>query len=104
MREIIINGITYNEEIKSYEHNVGNFVYVMVGLGNMVDNTFVFDLPQQYSTYKIQDIPEYVQSITNIVLREAVTDYTDLLTIGSGNVTDQGLWAIIDRIRARDPQ
>jgi hypothetical protein len=101
MREIIINGATYNEEIKSYEHNVGNFVYVMVGLGSMVNNTFVFDLPQQYKTYKIQDIPEFVQSMTNIVLREAVTDYTDLMAIGNGNVTDQGLWTLIDRIRAR---
>jgi hypothetical protein len=101
MREITINGATYNEEIRSYEHNVGNFVYVMVGLGNMIDNTFVFDLPQQYNTYTIQDVPEYIQSMTNIVLREAVTDYTDLLAIGNGNVTDQGLWTLIDRIRAR---
>lgn len=94
-----ING--QNEEIQSYDHNIGYFVRVLVGTGDMVDGAFVFTFPQQYQTYIISDAPENIQSITNIVLRPAITDYTDLITATGGAITTDSLWNCIDAIRAR---
>lgn len=94
-----ING--QNEEILSYDHNIGFYVRVLVGTGQMVDGAFVFTQPQQYQTYIISDAPENIQSITNIVLRPAITDYTDLITATGGAITPDSLWNCIDAIRAR---
>lgn len=95
-----VNG--QNEEILSYDHNIGSYVRVLVGTGSMVDGSFVFTFPQQYQTYIIADAPENIQSITNIVLRPAITDYTDLITATGGAITPDSLWTAIDAIRARD--
>jgi len=94
-----VNG--QNEEILSYDHNIGFYVRVLVGTGNVVDGSFVFTFPQQYQTYIIADAPENVQSMTNIVLRPAITDYSDLISSTGGAITTDSLWSVIDLIRAR---
>jgi hypothetical protein len=101
MREITINNQLYFEEIFSYEHTIGDSVRIIVGIGNLVDNKFVFNKPQNYSFYKVKDSEEITQSITNIVLQEEITDYTDLLAMGNGLIHTDNLWTLIDRIRAR---
>lgn len=94
-----ING--QNEEILSYDHNIGFYVRVLVGTGQMVNDVFEFTQPQQYQTYIIADAPENIQSITGIVLRPAITDYTDLISSTGGAITPNSLWNSIDAIRAR---
>jgi hypothetical protein len=88
-------------KIQSFDHNIGNFVRVLVGVGETIDGKFVFSVPQQFQTYFIADIPGRVNPMTGQVLSEAITDYTDLLEMGNGNVTIENLWIIIDRIKAR---
>lgn len=95
-----VNG--QNEEIQSYDHNIGYYVRVLVGTGNMVDGVFEFTQPQQYQTYIISDAPANIQSITNIVLRPAITDYSDLISATGGAITTDSLWTSIDAIRARE--
>jgi hypothetical protein len=104
MREIIINNQPYFEEIFSYDHTIGDSVRIIVGIGNTIDTKFVFDKPQNYSFYKVKDSPEVIQSMTNIVLQEAITDYTDLLNMGNGLIYIDNLWTMVDRIRARESQ
>jgi hypothetical protein len=87
--------------IQSFDHNIGNYVRVLVGVGQIVDGKFVFDVPQQFQTYFIADVPERVNPMTGQILTEGITDYTDLLAMGNGNVTIENLWTIIDRIKAR---
>jgi hypothetical protein len=94
-----ING--QNEEILSYDHNIDYFVRVLVGTGSMIDGVFVFTFPQQYQTYIIADAPANIQSMTNIVLSPAITDYSDLITATGGAITTDSLWSVIDLIRAR---
>jgi hypothetical protein len=94
-----ING--QNEEIQSYDHNIGYFVRVLVGTGNMVDGDFVFTQPQQYQTYIISDAPANIQSMTDVVLRPAITDYSDLIAQTGGAITTDSLWSVVDLIRAR---
>ena len=101
MRQIVINGQTVNQEIQSYDHNLGNFVRVVIGIGTVVDGKFEFDVPQQFETHVIVDTPERVNPMTGEILREAVTDYTDLLQMGSGEVAVANLWIVVDRIKAR---
>jgi hypothetical protein len=88
-------------KIQSFDHNIGNFVRVLVGVGQTIDGKFVFDVPQQFTTYFIADEPGRVNPMTGEVLKEAITDYTDLIDMGNGNVTVENLWTIIDRIKAR---
>ena len=95
-----ING--QNEEIQSYDHNIGYYVRVLVGTGNMVNGTFVFTFPQQFQTYIIADAPANIQSMTNIVLSPAITDYSDLISATGGAITTDSLWTSIDAIRARE--
>jgi hypothetical protein len=94
-----VNG--QDEEILSYDHNIGFYVRVLVGTGSMVDGAFVFTFPQQYQTYIIADAPANIQSMTNIVLSPAITDYSDLITATGGAITTDSLWSVIDLIRAR---
>jgi hypothetical protein len=85
--------------IQSYDHNVGNFVRVLVGIGKEVDGVFVFDMPQQFQTYIINDVPERKNSMTGEVFSPAISDYSDLIAMGG--ITLENLWSIIDRIDAR---
>jgi hypothetical protein len=95
-----VNG--QNEEIQSYDHNIGYYVRVLIGTGNMVDGAFVFTFPQQFQTYIIADAPANIQSMTDIVLRPAITDYSDLISATGGAITTDSLWTSIDAIRARE--
>jgi hypothetical protein len=92
-----ING--YVEELKSYDHNIGNYVRVLVGIGQIVDNQFVFNDSQQYQTYIISDDLGSINQMTGAVIRLPALDYTNLLAMGP--ITVDTLWAIIDIIRAR---
>lgn len=87
------------KQIQSYDHNVGNFVRVLVGTGQTVDGAFVFDMPQQFQTYIINDAPERRNSMTDELISPAITDYSDLVAMGG--ITLENLWTIIDRIDAR---
>ena len=99
MRTVTINGQTVYQEIQSYDHNVGNWIRVLVGTGKEVNGKFEFDLPQQYQTYFIDDKPERIRSMTGEVISPATTDYSDLMAMGG--ITLENLWSIIDRIDAR---
>lgn len=99
MREIVVNGQTVYQEIQSYDHNVGNYVRVLVGTGKEIDGKFEFDMPQQFQTYFIADKPERFAVMTGQILEAAVTDYTDLMAMGG--ITLESLWTIIDRIKNR---
>jgi uncharacterized membrane protein len=92
-----ING--YVEELKSYDHNIGNYVRVLVGVGQIVDNQFVFNDSQQYKTYIISDDFGRTNATTGAVIRPPTLDYTNLLAMGP--ITVATLWSIIDIIRAR---
>ena len=102
MREITINGQTFDEEIKSYDYNVGAFIRVLVGIGSVVDGKFVFDIPQQYDTIMIQNEEGVTNSMTGEIVKPEIDDlktfeaqYPD----GSFSLTD--LWEYVDIIRAR---
>lgn len=99
MRTITINGQTVYQEIQSYDHNVGNYVRVLIGTGKQVDGKFEFDVPQQFQTCFIADKPERVAVMTGQVLDPAITDYSDLMAMGG--ITLENLWSIIDQINAR---
>ena len=101
MRQITINGQQYLEEIQSYEHNIGNFIRVIVGVGTVQGNKFVFTIPQQYSVYTVVDIPRQVASITNEVIFPGYTDYSDLISATDGAITIESLWSAVDLIRSR---
>lgn len=105
MREITIPSRTVFEDIKSFEHQIGIFVDVLVGI---CDETGHFE-PQVFDRILIQDIPERRNRITNELLTPAITDYTDLLSANpdwapnkpAGTFRKEDLWVFIDRIRAR---
>jgi len=88
-------------KIQSFDHNIGSFVRALVGVGETIDGKFVFSVPQQFTSYFIADDPGRVNPMTGEVLKAPITDYTDLLEMGNGNVTIENLWIIIDRIKAR---
>jgi hypothetical protein len=104
MREQIIPAQTLFEEIKSFEHEVGRWVRVLVG--QLVNNEFP---PQQFDAIMIEDIPERRNSITGELIAAAVTDYTDLLSPNpdwapnkpAGTFRKEDLWRFIDLVRSR---
>lgn len=100
MREISINGVSYFEEILSYEHYPNSYITVLVGIGNVKDGKFEFINPQQYTTYTIVDKPAQTLLMTNELLTPAKTDYTDLITRTNGAITIESIWDSIDLIRA----
>jgi hypothetical protein len=89
------------KRIQSIDHNIGDFVRVRVGVGEIVDGKFEFAVPQQFETYFITDTPERVNPMTNELIKAAVTDYTDLVQMGQGDVKIENVLTIIDRIKAR---
>lgn len=102
MRTITINGQSFTEEIKSYDYNVNNFIRVLVGIGNVVDGKFVFNLPQQYQTYIIEDVPEFKDPMTGTIVRTAINDLSNLLAeYPNGSFAVDDLWPYIDLIRSR---
>lgn len=89
------------QEIQSYTHFSGVYIDVLIGTGQPSANGFVFDYPQQYQYFRIVDITEARQSMTNELIREAHSDYTDLITATGGAITPDSLWTSIDAIVAR---
>ena len=89
------------EEIQSYTHFSGIYIDVLIGVGQPSDSGFVFDEPQQYQYIRIVDITEARQSMTNQLIREAHSDYSNLITATGGAITTNSLWTSIDAIRAR---
>tara|TARA_R110000822_G_C15291821_1_gene491138 strand:+ start:1301 stop:1636 length:336 start_codon:yes stop_codon:yes gene_type:complete len=109
MRTVNIPAQTISENIQSYINNVGYSVNIVVGVGVMVDGTFMFSVPQQFSSIDIVNVPEVIDPVTQQVMKPAVTDYTDLMA-GSpswdsskpaGSFSEDDLWYFIDLIRSR---
>lgn len=89
------------EEIKSYTHFPGVRIDVLIGTGQPSDSGFQFTFPQQFFQYQIIDITEAKQAITDVLIREAHPDYTDLINETGGAITEESLWNAIDIIRSR---
>jgi hypothetical protein len=102
MREVTINGNKVYQEIKSYEYLPGSFMRVLVGTGKLTNNVFEFDYPQQYTTVYIHNATERRNSFTNELIREAITDLSDLETeYPDGSFSHSDLWNVIDNVLAR---
>lgn len=102
MRTVTIPTQTIVESIQSYNYQVNSYVYVVIGVGKMVDDAFVFDVPQQFDSVYIIDTPAVIDPVTQQQIKAATTDFTDLMTeYPQGNFSTDDLWPYIDRIRAR---
>lgn len=106
MRPVTINGQARFEEIVSFEHVTGAYVRVVVGVGAQQGGRFVFDIPQQYQTYIVEDREERRNSMTNAVVRAAQTDYSDLMRPSAqgkpeGEFRRADIWAMVDALRGR---
>ena len=102
MRTVTIPSQTVIEAIQTVEHNIGAYVRVVVGVGSEVNGQFVFTVPQQFDTMIIENISEIKNSMTDEIVRPAITDYSDLMAqFPDGNFAADDLWPYIDRIRAR---
>jgi hypothetical protein len=102
MRTVTIPTQTVVESIQSYNYQVGAYVYVVVGVGKMIDGAFVFDVPQQFDSIYIIDIPAVIDPVTQQQITPAITDFSDLMTeYPQGNFSTDDLWPYIDQVRAR---
>ena len=103
MREITVSE-TIAEDIKSFEHEIGRWVRVLVG--RVVNGDFP---PQQFDTIMIEDVPERRNSITGELITAAITDYTDLMSANpewavgkpANSFRQDDLWRFIDLVRSR---
>jgi hypothetical protein len=109
MRTINIPAQTISEKIQSYINNVGYSVNIVIGVGTMVDGTFVFSIPQQFDSINIVNVPAVIDPVTGQVMKPAITDYSDLMAESptwdpikpAGSFSEDDLWYFIDLIRAR---
>jgi hypothetical protein len=102
MRTIVIPTQTIIESIQSFNYQANLFVYVVIGVGKVVDGVFVFDVPQQFSSYYIKDQEAVIDPDTGKVIQPAINDFTDLMTqFPDANFGIEDLWVYIDRIRSR---
>ena len=102
MRTVTIPTQTVIESIQSYNYQVDGYVYVVIGVGKMVDGSFVFDVPQQFDSVYIINTPAVIDPVTQEQIIAATTDFTDLMTeYPQGNFSTDDLWPYIDRVRAR---
>lgn len=109
MRTQTIPEQTITEEIVSFEHNIGNFVRVLVGKGNVVDSQFQLYPDQTLETILIVNIPGSINSLTGEVLRPEYPDYIELLSANptwapnkpAGVFRKEDLWHFVDSIRSR---
>jgi hypothetical protein len=102
MRTVTIPTQTVIESIQSYNYQVGSYVYVVIGVGKMVDGAFVFDVPQQFDSVYIIDSPAVVDPVTQQQMKAATTDFTELMAqYPEGNFSTDDLWPYIDQVRAR---
>ena len=97
------------EDIIFFEHQVGNWVKVLVGKGSEVNGAFVPFPSQTYESIMIVDNPGVTQSMTGVVLREDRFDYTELMSSKpswapnkpAGTFRKEDLWHFVDLIRSR---
>jgi hypothetical protein len=102
MRQITINGQVFNEEINSYTYNIGNYLRILVGLGKVVNDVFVFDLPQQYETIIVQNEQGLTNQMTGEVVKPSITDFSDFeAKYPNGSFATEDLWEYVDLIRSR---
>jgi hypothetical protein len=102
MRTVTIPTQTVVESIQSYNYQVNTYVYVVIGVGKMIEGTFVFDVPQQFDSVYIIDVPQVVDPVSNEVITPAINDFTDLINqYPDGSFTTDNLWPYIDLIRSR---
>jgi hypothetical protein len=102
MRTVTIPTQTVIESIQSYNYQVEGYVYVVIGVGKMVDGTFVFDVPQQFDSVYIIDTPAVIDPETKQVIKPATNDFTDLMNqYPNGTFSTDDLWPYIDLVRSR---
>jgi hypothetical protein len=102
MRTVTIPAQTVTEAIQSVEHQIGQYVNIVIGVGSEIDGQFVFTVPQQFDSVVIQNVEEVLDPETGAVLRPAVTDYADLIAqYPNASFSTNDLWPYIDLIRSR---
>lgn len=102
MRTTIVPQQTVTEDIQSYDHVIGSFVRITIGVGQEIDGLFQYNIPQQFDVVMITDRSEVLDPQTGTVLQPALTDYTDLSTqYPNGSWSTDDLWPYIDLVRSR---
>jgi hypothetical protein len=102
MRTTIVPQQTVTEEIQSYDHVIGSFVRVTIGVGQEIDGIFQYNIPQQFDVVMISDRSEILDPQTGTVLQTVLKDYTDLSTqYPNGSWSTDDLWPYIDLVRSR---
>lgn len=102
MRTTIVPQQIVTEEIQSYDHVIGSFVRITIGIGQEIDGLFQYNIPQQFDVVMIMDKPEVLNAETGEFLQPALMDYSDLSTqYPNGSWSTDDLWPYIDRIRDR---
>jgi hypothetical protein len=81
-RTITVPAQEVTESITSIQHYPNEIIRFLVGVGKVVNGTFEFDVPQQFSQFEIKD--QY---------------YTDFVTAYGLNFAHDDLWNHVDQIR-----
>jgi hypothetical protein len=109
MRTSTIPAITVAEDIQLFEHMAGQWVSVVVGVGEVKDGVFSFTVPQQFKTYNIQDNPPVINQMTGEITYAGTMHYTELMSANpswapnkpAGVFRQEDLWHFVDLIRSR---
>lgn len=109
MRTSTIPQQTVTEDIQLFEHKAGQWVRVVVGVGEIKNGVFEFTVPQQFMAYTIQDNPAVVNDMTGDITFPGTMDYTELMSANpswapnkpAGTFRQEDLWHFIDLIRSR---
>jgi hypothetical protein len=107
MRTQTIPQQTVVEDIVNIDHNLGNFVRLMVGNGIETNGKFELLPSQTLETIIIADIPGGI--INEDGSRSDITDYTELMSANptwapqkpGGVFRKDDLWHFVDLIRSR---
>lgn len=102
MRVVTIPQQTVSEEIQSYDHQIGSFVRVIIGVGTEVNGVFEYTVPQQFDVVMIANRDATFDPQTGAQLQPALSDYSDLSAqYPNGSWSTDDLWPYIDLIRSR---
>jgi hypothetical protein len=102
MRNVVIPAQDVIESIQSYSYQLNAYVYVVIGIGNIVDGEFVFNVPQQFDSVYIIDKAEVIDPETGQVVSPAINDFTNLMNqYPNGSFSTDDLWPYIDLVRSR---
>jgi hypothetical protein len=107
MRTQTIPQQTVVEDIVNIDHNLGNFVRLMVGSGIITNGKFELIPSQNLETIVIADIPAGI--VNEDGSRTNITDYTELMSAyptwspqkPAGVFRKDDLWHFVDLIRSR---